>query len=142
MLPTVWTFPGVQSIKDLAAGCSADSHWQKTTNGWPDSVTFQLWGKLMVAEKNRRNLSKVLIYVDNAHVHADLELCAMLAKDEVHEVHAQSAAHVVGDVAGRMGGESAEALEGVQEEALIAIQVTQRRWRGGGRELDVSSCRS
>lgn len=82
MGPIMWTFKGVMSQKDLAKG-APNSYWQKTSNGWPDQVTLRAWGDLMISEKKERGLAKMLIFVDNAAIHCDLELCAKLAANKI-----------------------------------------------------------
>ena len=80
--PILWTFKGVENAKDLASG-APNSYWQKTHNGWPDQSTLRHWGKLMIKTKNERALEKMLIFVDNAAIHCDLELCAELAANKI-----------------------------------------------------------
>lgn len=80
--PILFTFKGVLSTKDLANNAPR-SYWNKTANGWPDEVTLRMWGDLMIAEKKARKLAKMLIFVDNAALHCDLELCANLAANNI-----------------------------------------------------------
>lgn len=82
MAPVLWTFAGVLSLKDLAID-AGDAQWNKTSNGWPDELSLRHWGKMMVAVKTERKLKKMLIFVDNAAIHMDLEIAALFAKNNI-----------------------------------------------------------
>jgi hypothetical protein len=82
MGPSLWTFKGFESKKDLAVG-APDAYWQKTANGWPDEVTIRAWGAIMVKEKIKRGLVKMLIVCDNASIHMDLELAALFRQNDI-----------------------------------------------------------
>jgi hypothetical protein len=82
MGPALFTFKGKENPTDMAKGAPG-SYWNKTYNGWPDETTLRMWGDLMIKTKKDRGLEKMLIYVDNAGMHMDLELCAKLAQNKI-----------------------------------------------------------
>jgi len=82
--PCLWTFPGSEKIENHDMGANSDgARWQRTENGWPDKETMRAWGKMVVDEMKRRGLKKLIIFVDNAEIHCDIELAALFRQNNI-----------------------------------------------------------
>ena len=81
--PLLWTFAGGTIEKFDMASDASTSYWQRTENGWPDKATMRAWGKIVVEEMERRGLKKLLIFVDNAEIHTDIELRDLFRRHKV-----------------------------------------------------------
>lgn len=95
MMPPLWTFAGERSVKSLAKG-APDAVWQKTPNGWPDVETVRVFAEMLVAEKKKRNLARILLFSDNADIHTDLEVINLFRKNSIKHVgliHGASSYH-------------------------------------------------
>jgi hypothetical protein len=82
MLPLLWTYAGKQSLRNMQEGCTR-SLWNKTEDGWPDETTWAMWAHMLIAEKKKRGLAKMLIFVDNHAAHTDPVVTSMLAKENI-----------------------------------------------------------
>jgi len=82
LCPTLWTFAGTLSKTDMCAGAPGD-YWNKTANGWPDVKTVRAWAKIMVDEKAKRSLKQMLIVVDNAAIHMDLQIASLFRANNI-----------------------------------------------------------
>ena len=95
MMSPLWTFAGERSVKSLAKG-APDAVWQKTSNGWPDVETVRVFAEMLVAEKKKRNLARILLLSDNADIHTDLEVISLFRKNSIKHVgliHGASSYH-------------------------------------------------
>lgn len=81
--PLLWTFAGGTIEKFDMTTDASTSYWQRTENGWPDKATMRAWGKIVVEEMERRGLKKLLIFVDNAEIHTDIELRDLFRRHKV-----------------------------------------------------------
>ena len=78
----LFTFSGVEESKDMCNG-APNSMWQRTPDGWADATTWVLFGHELVAEKKRRGLKKMLLFVDNAKIHLSFEVIRLFIDNDI-----------------------------------------------------------
>lgn len=78
----LFTFSGVEDKKDMCEG-APNSMWQRTSDGWADATTWVLFAHELVAEKKKRGLDKILLFIDNAAVHLSFEVIRLFIDNKI-----------------------------------------------------------
>jgi len=78
----LFTFSGVEENKDMCKG-APNSMWQRTPDGWADATTWVLFAHELVAEKKRRGLKKILLFVDNAKIHLSFAVIRLFVDNDI-----------------------------------------------------------
>ena len=81
--PNVWSFAkGIRPRESLLDGDDT-AIAVRTSNGWADESTFWHWAEMVVRIKKERNLEKLLIFVDNAAIHTNIDVAALFVENKI-----------------------------------------------------------